>query len=754
MKRRAPTHRHLVLPSLLALAVSGQLHAQTSPPTRDDWGGIGLLQTPTARMAEDGEFAFTASHTSPYSRYNVSMQPFPWLEGTFRYVNVAGVPYGPEWLSGDQNYKDKSVDAKLRLWQESRWLPDVALGMRDLGGTGFFSSEYLVASKRFGPVDASIGLATGYLGSNGDFENPLRWIDDRFETRPPIQGAGQLNTNAMFRGPVGIFGGIAWQTPWQPLLVKVEYDGHDYDQEPRVGFLPQDSRFNVGLHYSASPGVKLSVGWQRGNELSAALTLRGNLAHTRSQPRWMDPDKESWRRDDEASGDTVPAAQASSAAIHPVDATPVTPTSTATRNSTGMADVSAATTAPGTSNPIAPNWVDIAYRLNENAGIVVEDISLNGREVVVSGYQKRYFYPAEALGRAARVLNRELGPEVEWFTIEHTRQGLPLAQTSVSRQALGQYLDGDADLATLARSVEFNPPGSSRDGSSVYQAPFARWSWNGAPGFSQIIGGPDGFLLYQVNLNASATWRFSRNVWLAGTASLNVFDNYDDFKYDAPSNLPRVRTDMRHYVTTATFTIPNLQLSATGSLGDGMYAMAYAGLFESMFGGVGGELLYRPFAERWAMGLDLNWVQQRDYDQRFDFRDYRVVTGHASLYYRFGRQQRVAASLAAGRYLAGDWGATLNVARVFPNGVTMGAWATKTDVSAAEFGEGSFDKGIYVSLPMDFLLPRSSRSRSNLVWNPLLRDGGARLIRRYGLYPLTEERDGELLFDNLDRIDP
>lgn len=52
--------------ALLSLSVSAVLHAQTAPaPTASDWGGVGLLQTPTARMADDGEVSFTASHTSP-----------------------------------------------------------------------------------------------------------------------------------------------------------------------------------------------------------------------------------------------------------------------------------------------------------------------------------------------------------------------------------------------------------------------------------------------------------------------------------------------------------------------------------------------------------------------------------------------------------------------------------------------------------------------------------------------------------------
>lgn len=733
-----PVRRYLPAASLLALAVSGSLHAQV-PTTQSDWGGVGLLQTPTARMAEDGEFSFTASHTSPYSRYNFSLQPFPWFEGTFRYINVVGVRYGPVWFSGDQNYKDKSIDFKLRLWEESRWLPEVALGVRDLGGTGLFSSEYGVASKRFGSVDASIGLATGYLGSNGDFNNPLGWIDDRFNYRPgatsAVVNAGKLGVRYMFRGPVGVFGGVSWQTPWDPLLVKVEYDGHDYDQEPRLERLGQDSHFNFGLHYSASPGVKLSLGWQRGNELSAALTLRGNLAQAQRQARWMDPPK-------------VPL-YADNRALNP-DAG-AKPSATSAAPTGELADEAAHSTPP-----LRPerNWDEVARWLGVNAGIAVQDISVSGRELIVRGSQRRYFYPAEALGRAARVLDNSVGPEIDWFTIEHTRHGLPLAQTSISRQALADYVKRDIDLDTLARQVELNPPGSSREGTTVYEAPLRRGNWSIAPGFSQIIGGPDAFLLYQVSVNADAGWRLSRHTWLSGTVSANVLNNFDRFRYDAPSRLPRVRTDMRKYVTTSTVTVPNLQLTTARVLGRDLYGMAYAGLFESMFGGVGGELLYRPFGERWALGMDANWVQQRDFDQQFSFRDYRVATGHATLYQSFGRQQRVVGALSAGRYLAGDWGATLNLARAFPNGVTMGAWATKTDVSSADFGEGSFDKGIYLSLPMDFLLPRSTRGRASLVWHPLLRDGGAQLFRRYGLYPLTGERDGDLLFDNLRYVDP
>ncbi len=727
MKRHHPTRRLAPAASLLALAISGSLHAEV-PVTQSVWGGAGLLQNPTARMAPEGELSFVASHASPYSRYNVSLQPFPWLEATYRYVSVAGVRYGPDDFSGDQNYKDKSIDFKLRLWQESQWLPQVAFGVRDLGGTGLFSSEYLVASKRFGQIDASVGLATGYLGSNGDFENPLRWIDDRFSVRPQatssVVNAGKLGVRYMFRGPVGVFGGLSWQTPYEPLLVKLEYDGHDYGNEPRLKSLPQDSRFNLGLHYTVRPGVQVMLGWERGNELSAALVLRNNLASAR-MPHPLDPPREPLK-------DNAGAANPSTGPI--ANAQPV---------ATSTAGAAEAVLRPG------ETWPDISSRLGWNAGLDVHDISIAGRELIVRGNPTRYAYTSEILDRTARIAANATDG-IDWVTVEFERRGLPVAQASVSLDALRAHDHGDIDLATLSRSVELNPPGSSRLGTVVHEEPLDRFSFQLAPGFRNIMGGPDGFLLYQLSADASAEWRFSRNTWVGGVVSANLVDNFDKFKYDAPSNLPRVRTDMRRYVTTADITLPNLQLTHARALGRDLYGMAYAGLFESMYGGVGGEVLYRPFGEPWALGVDVNWVKQRDFDQRFSFRDYEVGTGHATLYYSLDQERRVQASLAAGRYLAGDWGATLTLARAFDNGVTMGAWATKTNVSSAEFGEGSFDKGIYVSVPMDFMLPRSSRGRTNLVWNPLVRDGGARLGRAYSLYGMTGERDRRSFFDNLE----
>ena len=57
----------------------------------------------------------------------------------------------------------------------------------------------------------------------------------------------------------------------------------------------------------------------------------------------------------------------------------------------------------------------------------------------------------------------------------------------------------------------------------------------------------------------------------------------------------------------------------------------------------------------------------------------------------------------------------------------MGAFFTKTDVTAEQFGEGSFDKGIYFKIPI-------SGDWFNFKWRPLTKDPGAKLIRKDNLY--------------------
>lgn len=686
----------------LYLLLAGASLASAQPRvTQNDFGGVGLLQTPTARMAPAGEFSINANRTDPYSRYSFSLQPFDWMESTFRYTSISNRKYGPDDLSGDQSYKDKAFDVKLRLLQESRWVPEIAVGGRDIGGTGLFSSEYFVGSKRVGDLDFSLGIAWGYIGNRADLDNPLGWVDDRFKTRPApnsdVNQAGSFDTD-YFRGRPALFGGVSWQTPWEPLSVKLEYDGNDYQHEPQDNNQKQTSPFNIGLVYKAADWVDLTAAFERGNTAMFGITLHTNFA-TRTAP----------------------------AKVHDPAPEPLAPREAGRQN-----------------DPV--DWADVSRRVEENAGYKVDRIARKNSEVVVYGEQTRYLNPPEAVGRTARILDNSTGEDVQWFTVVDTRYGQPIVETSVPRRMFEAVANQERPLEDLRRTTEQNTPLPQQE-QVVYRQQPDSFSYNLGLGYNQSVGGPDSFLLYQFTADLESEYRFSPSLWANGLLSVNLFNNFDNFAYDAPSNLPRVRTDVRQYMTTSNVMLQDFQLNKTARLDQDLYGMLYGGYLESMYAGVGGELLYRPLGESWALGANLDLVRQRDFDQHFGLRDYQTATGFVTLYWQTGLED-ILVKASAGRYLARDWGGTLDLSRQFSNGVRFGAWVTLTTASKEAYGEGSFDKGMYVSIPFDELMSTSTMRRANLTWDPLTRDGGAMLSHYYSLYDLTDGRD-QVMFQNL-----
>ncbi|MDN3554922.1 YjbH domain-containing protein [Halomonas maura] len=650
---------------------------------QSDFGGVGLMQTPTARMAEFGHFAASWNRTEPYRRFSIFAQPTDWLEVGFRYVSVENRDYNT--FTQNRSYLDKGIDAKFRLMQESRYWPELALGFRDAGGTTLYGSEYLVASKRWHDLDFSLGIGWGYLGNAADIDSPLGWVNQRFDNRPG-QGegvdTGEFALNQLFRGPASPFGGIEYQTPWDPLVLQLEYEGNDYANEPQDNDQPQDSRFNLGARYRLTDNFELHAGWQRGNTAMAGLTFSTNLAGLSQVKR-----------------DPPPA---------PINAPP------------------------------EKDWPAVAAKLQDNAGIRVDEIRQDGEELIVTGEPVTFRNLAKSEGRAGRILHANADEAVDTFHYRWQNRGLGLREDVHDRSTLVTATTSqDAETAhrygIYSRALLDEPSGEV-----LYHDDPQRFSWSTGPAIEQNFGGPDGYL-YRLSAFASAEYTTDSNGWLSGSLTATLADNLDKYEYIADSDLPRVRTHIGDYLAEADVGISNLQYTRTAELGDDLYAMGYGGLLETMYAGAGGELLYRPFNSDLALGLDMNWVQQREFDQQFGLRDYNTWTGHATAYWETGFEDMLA-QLSVGRYLAGDYGATLDVSREFDNGARIGAWTTFTDAGDA-YGEGSFDKAFYVSIPLDAFFVRSSRSRSTIAWQPLTRDGGARLQRQYQLYGITNDRN-------------
>ena len=186
---------------------------------------------------------------------------------------------------------------------------------------------------------------------------------------------------------------------------------------------------------------------------------------------------------------------------------------------------------------------------------------------------------------------------------------------------------------------------------------------------------------------------------------------------------------------------------------DGEFSVTHGvtlGYLEQMYGGVSGEVLWKPVDSRLALGLEVNYAKQRDFNQLLAFRDYDVVTGHASAYYDFGKG--FVGQVDVGRYLAGDVGATLALDRYFANGWRVGAYATFTDMPTSVFGEGSFDKGIRLTIPLAFATATPSAKTFTTTLKPLNRDGGARLAVDGRLYELVRDSHQGTLQDRWGRF--
>lgn len=969
---RAPLRAGLLAALLVAagiLPASAQESAASkkSPSTLNDFGGVGLLQTRTARMRDDGDFSIGLSSIDAYTRLSLTWQIMPWMEATFRYTDVQNRQFGEggRLTASTQSYKDRGADLKFLLVEEDKHFPAVAVGVQDGLGTGLFSSEYIVASRRYYDLDFSVGLGWGYMANNGSLNNPVARLNDQFKIR---QGGGPQGGTATFgnyfRGKkLALFGGVEYFTPYEGLSLKLEYDSNDYQSEPLTNRFGRDAAFNFGIVYQPYPWFDGSLAFERGNTLMARATLRTNLVDPGSVPKTDPPPQALRPRAAIADEYGLPPPQVFEAAprwigressvmnalldlmedwqIAPDDVAILDDALTITvPTDADRADVevlrSAARTLAGPmpiairsaqDRRVAPVGVDRMFEALEGVGMrpvgfdiaggiasvnvesnqvvplvalqraarqalesmpvpvdrlsivgieggvrvarisidrselgrrnsvdrMFDDIEALGFEVealdleeetatlVVSApaesdlparrlaaivadegpqsvrrvtvvasragtvqtrmtlrrrpnaswdiesgdhlprlpyplepeqrkaiaarifaelrrdgfvpmaiditestatlyvQPRRYPQPARNIGRAVRVVANHVPPSVEEITIVTQASGMEIGRTSVMRS--------DFEAAQAGRSSTDEILVHARVQSTVGQMPsditrdpdaYPGLNWALSPRIRQHIGGANQFYLYQLWMALDAEYDIAPGFNLATTVGANVVNNFDKLDVKSDSRLPHVRSDIAHYLRQGENNIVRLQGNHFSVLGSDVFMRLSAGIFEEMFGGFGGEVLYRPVDQRWAVGANLHRAYQRDFDQLLTFRDYRVTTGHLNLYYKFPWHD-IAGSVSVGQYLAGDRGVTYRLSRRFDSGFEVGIWTTFTNVSSAEFGEGSFDKGFYVRIPFDVFSGTSSRAQGYFGFSPLTRDGGQMLNVGPALYPLTDE---------------
>lgn len=673
------------------------------PASINLYGTPGVIDMPSAAMRPDGDISITVGNFGGMTRTTLTFQMAPRLTGSFRYIGLRDWNFG-----GFEIYRDRSFDIAYQLVTEGALRPAVTVGLRDFAGTGIYAGEYIVASKDIGAgVRVTGGLGWGRLGSHGA-------IGSLGGTREPFDGAtnqgGTPSVGNWFRGDVAPFAGIEWQ-PSDRLRLKAEYSSDIYDTEDaQRGIFDRASPLNFGLEYRANSVLTLGAYSMYGSEIGVMAHVAINPRKPATAFRVPPPDPVLPRVD----RDTDPDAW-----------------------STAWAEDSDAA-APVIRTALEP--------ILEESGLRLVSLRLEATRAELRYRNMRYFAEANAAGRAARALAQVLPPSVETFDLVPVMEDVAQARYTLRRSDL-ERLETHPDAADALLAVtEFGEPAPApaRDTPGVIGPTEAQpaFNWSLEPYILPTYFDPEEPVRADAGIRLRASLRLAEGLTVHGSVRKRLIGNRGDGSRVSNSVLPRVRTDVSLYAQEGDPALDRLYLDYRQRLGGAFYGRVAAGYFEEMFGGAVAEVLWKPVDSRLGLGVEVAHAVQRDFDVRFGFRDYTVTTGHASAYYDFGNGYQ--GQIDAGRYLAGDWGSTVSLSREFSNGWRLGAFATLTDVPFEDFGEGSFDKGIMVSIPVTWFMGRPNKLTYGTTIRPIQRDGGARLNapgRLYGSVRRAHQQD-------------
>lgn len=687
------------LSAAAALVAAGTLGANA-----DGWrssytlyGDAGLIDMPSAYGMGDGALAATVSHAGPHTRMNLAFQITPRLSGVLRY-DLEQNATGP----GTSSETTRSVDLRYRLLNETAIWPALAIGARNLAGNPDDSGEYIVASKTFGDrLQVSGGVGWGRFASRGAFGNGTR----------PAGGVGSVEVSRAFQGKAAAFAGIEY-TLSDAWRFKAEYSSDAYLREVANGMDAPRSPFNFGVTYSPNRRMQFGAYALGGRDFGVTATLV------------VDPNSAYAMR----GGDPAPV---------PVAVSKPDPAAAASWQGGSAFD---SQLSPALAGAMA------------NEGLVLLGLETRGNVMRVRYENTRYRAEAQGMGRLARVLTQVAPDGVTEFQLEPVANGIPKSQVVMQRADVVALENELGASDQLFERVTIRDAGTDQGLTAPLQGQ-QRFNWGIAPYATFATVGADERFQYQAGLKASVSYKITPRLTLSGAVTQRLTGNEAAAAIvnPAPSAtpVPVVRRDQGDYMLAKGPQLDHLTLTHVSRVAPNVYTRFTAGYLERMYGGASAQVLWKPADSRLGLGAELTYAVKRDYDG-LGFQDYNTVTGFLSAYYEFDND--FVGQIDAGRYLAGDWGATLSLAREFPNGWQVRGYMTMTDVKASDYGPGGFDKGLIVTVPMNWVLGAPTRANRSVTISSRTADGGQRVQTGEDLYSWVRDAHAKDLGDSWGRF--
>jgi len=606
-------------------------------------GVVGLVNMPTARMFDEGVIGVTIYDGTPDQKITITSSPYDWLEASFFYTNIQGKPYpGFEF----QDYKDKGFNFKIRLKEEGIF-PAIAVGINDIAGTGYYSSEYIVGSYGIDNLDIHFGLGYGTLnGSNKSFKNPLSYLHDSFSNRPTNTEdlGGQFQPSRYFSGKdVSPFYGISYALN-EKFLLKFEHDSTKTDG--LIEYEIPGKRESIAVEYKFNKNFTIGVAKERDNFFSIKFIYKKDVSVSNNSFKYKQVVK---KEDDSKFNHLIKSLEANGVGVNKI---------LETANSVG---------------------IELTQFSHSNLDII-EEILYSAKKD--AGINKDIKYEARIADLQA-------------------------------------YSDFDENYINSSKLIyERKSERSFSSSNNLSIRPF--------------LASREEFFKFAIMAENNSEFIISDNFFFSSNIKYTIKDNFGDLRFKPVDVYPaQVRSDVKEYLKNFEnrFIIGRAQFDYHITPVKNNHLMLSAGILEEMFSGYGLEYLYFNNSKNYALGFELFDVKKRDYDLRFGNLDYQNVTGHLNFYYRNYNIIPFDAKVSYGEYLAGDTGTTFEISRSFLNGAEFGIFASFTDVSTEQFGEGTFDKGIFFNIPI-------YKNFVNYTWRPLTKDPGAKLNRKNSLHDL------------------
>ncbi len=646
-----------------------------------DMGISRLIDIPSSRMDADGLLRLSHSKQKIADITNFTYQATPWLQTNFRYTifNPDNKIRRTIYEASDRidGLNDRSYGIKLRLIKEGQNIPEISIGAQDIIGTGAWSSEYIVVSKKLNNLDFTLGMGWGRLAERSSFSNPLKNINDNFSIRKKSGGkrGGELRSNSFFRGDqIGLFGGFSYYYPKLNIRLIAEYNSDSYSRERYFGTINDSSPYSYGIEWRGSEGSSFMLSHQQGNQLGISFSSSIDSKEQGKIPK-IDP---------------------------------------------FYSSLDGAFKAKPQKTLNFDKWYDRLFHDMEKSGLLLRKAKLipNDSQAIIEFSNLRYNMSADSVKRVLTLSQLHLPRNIRNINLIINEAGI--------RAMTLRYFRSNSSKSFVKASENYSnitilPPREIKK-SSNHTDLFRTLNIDMNLATKFQFFDPDKPLKSQIFLKINTIFNLTDNWNLHGSFAVNLKNNFD-LNRDPNSYLPFVRTDINKYLVEGDSGIDSLFFERRGSISENTHYRLYAGILELMYSGIGAEFIIKPFKSRLAYGSTVNFLNKRGYKRDFELDHYKVATGYLSLYYATPFYNYDLA-LHFGSYLAKDKGSTIEVRRSFDNGFSIGAFATFTNVSSADFGEGSFDKGIYFKIPFDSISKGSSKSSLSTLIRPIQRDGG------------------------------